>query len=125
MELLNKKFDEEIIEGDAYDHQQEIAHELHSSAQRGAGEHHMPVQVKAGGKADGKSQQEGCYIWTDGAERCINDLFPENEIITEEVDKDIEHGIAAAAYRIPERLYGHKLPERCMEIVYYCYDPLF
>src|SRR5688572_18448207 len=67
MELLYEKLDEYIVEHDANDHQQEVSQQLHPSPERGAGEHDITVQVKAGGKTDGKSDQEGRDIRTDGA----------------------------------------------------------
>ena len=75
MELLYEQLDEYIVQYDANDHQQEIAHQLHPSLERGARKHDIAVQVKAGGETDGKSDQEGRNIGADSAQRRINDLF--------------------------------------------------
>lgn len=111
MELLYEKLDEDIVQRNANDHQQEIPQQLHPSPERGAWKHDITVQVEAGGETDGKSDQEGRDIRTDGAQRRISDLFGQNEIIADKVDEDVQYGVGAATYCIPKSLQRHELPE--------------
>lgn len=58
MELFDKKFDEDDVEGDADHYQYEIAEKLDPAMQGASGKGDIPVQNKAGGEAYAKGDKD-------------------------------------------------------------------
>lgn len=59
----------------------------------------------------------------DGTGRRVDDLFVKNKIIRDEIKKNVQQRVAAAARGIPKGLYRHHLPERPVEKVDKCKNP--
>lgn len=124
-EVLYKELDEDIVQVHAYHHQEEIAEKLNAATENGAGKHDVPVEQVSCRKADCERHQEGCYVWADGTDWSKNDLFFQDEVIGDEVQKNIEQGVASPACCIAEGLDRHQLPEGNVEKIDNCQYPAF
>jgi hypothetical protein len=112
MEVFNEELDKNIIQVHANQHQDEITQELDAASQDGPGENDKAVQQVTGGKAYCKRHEEGRNMRADGSQGCKNDLFSQNEIVRQEVKKNVEKGISTSACCVAECLNRHQLPER-------------
>ena len=61
----------------------------------------------------------------DGKTGQVNDLFLQNEIIGNKIDKNIQQGVPAAASQVPEILPIQPTAERFVNQVQEVFDPLF
>ena len=119
MEVLNKQLDEDVIQVYAHQHEHKVPEQLHPALQYRAGENDVAVQHVACRKADGERDQEGGDMRADRAGGRVNDFFPENIVVCEKIEEDIQDGVAASASCIAKCLNRHQFPERRVKEINY------
>ena len=112
IEMLDKYLQEYIVQQYANEHKQKIPEQLYPASQGRSGKNNKTVEKKSSRKTDRKCYQEGSNMRTDCTNRCIKNLLIQDEIIADEIDKNIQHSIACSASRIPESLHRHELLKR-------------
>ena len=112
LELLDKQFDEKVIEKDTGNHQHKVTQQLMRTRHHRSRENDIAIQVKARWESDNKSYQESGNMRTDSAKGCKHDLLFENKIIADKINKDIQKHVACTTRRIPEGLVRHQPSER-------------
>lgn len=111
MKLLHKQLDEIVVEKNACEYQEEITGQLVRASENRTWKNDIPVQEKTDRKSNDKANQKGGNVRTYCAQRRINKLLVENEVITDEIDHDIQQCITTPTGRITESLKRHQLPK--------------
>lgn len=111
MQVFDKQLDEYIIKEYAKHYQQEVPEQLHSAFQDRAWKYNIAVQQVTGRKADGKCDQEGCDMRADGTSGRVHHPLYQDEIIRNEIEKDVEDGVAASTNSIAKGLQWHQSAE--------------
>jgi hypothetical protein len=64
-------------------------------------------------------------MWTYRHQWRVQNLFLQDEIVRNKIEKYIQECIEPATGRIPESLHGHELPEKGIKVIDHRYNKLF
>jgi hypothetical protein len=115
MKLFDEEFDENVVQEHADNHEQKIAEQLNAPLEYRPRENDESIQQVSGGKADQEGNNESGYMGADWTSQGVHYLFFQHKIVSQEVKKNIEHGVASPTDSIPERLFRNPVPKWSME----------
>jgi hypothetical protein len=75
-------------------------------------------EKKACEKSNGKYNQEGANVRTYCNNMQINNLLVENKIVTDEIQRNIEHCITTPCCCVPKRFFGNQRLKRYIKKIY-------
>jgi hypothetical protein len=117
MQLLDKKFEKHIVEGDTSQHHRKIPDQLYPSSQVTFTENKIPAVIKANWKGDAKSCDHCGNVRTYG-KILKSDYFVSLEpVLKNTKQKNVENCICAATSCIPEGLQRHEFSKQWIEKV--------
>jgi len=125
MELFYEQLDEDDVQSDTDHHQHKVAEQLDPAVQRAARKGNVPVQEKAGGKADAKGHEYGSNVSRNSNKTQMDIVLVQDKIEADPVHQDVDHGACATACRIPKGLQRHDPAEGRIKKVDKCRDVIF
>lgn len=101
-EVFYKQFQTNVIQYNAPPNGDSVSNQLNPSPQRRIDESDIFGQQKAGAKGYGKNKNKGSDIWTDDYKTQIHVLLVEDEVVKDEIKKNIQHRVESTSSSITE-----------------------
>jgi hypothetical protein len=125
MELLHEYFQEYVVEQYRPQDRQEITEELGTARHGGTLEDHVSRQGKSDGESEKKRKHESGDVRADGDKWQDEVLLPENKVVADKKQENIQHGVGTATGCITKRKLVHQLAEGRIEKIYDAFNGLF
>jgi hypothetical protein len=120
VEIFYQYLQADIVDENTNYYQQEITEQLYPSVEVGIMENNVAHEEESGRETNGKRHDESHDIGADYQWSPNKVLFMQNEIVADEINKNVKQCIATTAGQITESLYGYKLAKRRIKKIDKC-----
>lgn len=114
-ELLYKQFDKYVVEDDTNQDQHKVPEQLYSALKSRSRKNNEAIKQVACRKADHKRHQKSHDMRAHSSNGGMNDLFFEDIIIGDKINKNIQYGVPSSTGCITECLLRHEPAEEGIE----------
>lgn len=115
--VFNKEFQEQVVQEYGSQHSNPIPEQLYAAFHFRGGEGYIFCQHKSGAECDREYNEKSSYMRAYGYYAQINNLTCQHELVKDVIQKNVEKGIGASGYAIPENLNRYELQEWKMKSI--------